>query len=231
MITNEYFEFLIFSELEPVKKAIKGLKEELSLSGDNTVIDNPIDGFNGSFTANIKIEALYKSLAKKYLIKRIEHKNFRNCFNELLLKGKFSEKHFGPIKIDIQVNSVTKQPEIKVVVSHLTTRNDWILAWQHIEDAILKWQNTNSDVDIKNRQRDFITRLKIYKAYLRAKKQWSDKFTYNEFLHTDEVIELASKLTSKDINSKSLPNILKKFEYEFSNQVIISDEEILIPLK
>lgn len=231
MITNEYFEFLIFSELEPVKKAIQDLKEELSLSGDNIVVDNPIDGFNGSFIANIKIESLYKSLAEKYLIKRIEHKNFRNCFNELLLKNKFSEKHFGPIKIDVQVNSVTKLPEIKVVVNHLTTRNDWISAWQHIEDAILKWQNTKSDVDIKNRQKDFITRLKIYKAYLRAKKHWGDKFTYNEFLQSEEIISLIPSLTSGDISDRNLPYILRRFETEFSDQIIISDEELNIPLK
>lgn len=217
MTTNEFFEFVIFSELKPVRNAIKNLKKELKKTGEDTIVQSIIDGFNGSFTANIKIEALYKNLAYKYLPKRINQKNFRNCFNELVLMGKLNEQHFNQIKVDIKGSSISGYPEITVSVSPLTTRNNWIDAWERVEVGLQVLKNQKLPVSLKNRQGDFLIRLKIYKSYLRAKKQWTTKFTYNDFLNTDEVMELVSKLTSKDISSKNLPNILKKFEQEFSN--------------
>lgn len=187
---------------------------------------------------NEKKQSLYSKIRNdsqkiiaKYQPKNANSDRFVDMFTWYVLTDQEVFTFESPIRIKYPIPDKPKENEhVFLYIKRGLTKSHYMAAWPLIKNALNELPKNDYMRSQRNAKADFDNRLKIYKCYLRAKKQWGDNI-YNRLYDSDEMYYLLKKLNQKDLlNRESMIKIIERFGKEFPDIEIISDKELKKPV-
>jgi len=238
MIKENFYEFIILVNLGDCLKDINQLRKELikkydfKLSRDTKKIDEWLIKTSPKAIKKEGKELIHlirekcKKIINKYQNHNTKDTQFFDAFFRFVVTG---DKVFitgGNMIVKSLINKKTGKKEVLVSVGKHTTPLEWKNSWNIVKRYISELPEENN-LKNKNLLKDFETRLKIYKAYLRRKNQFGEKRIYKELYKSEEIDLLLSNLDRKATHGLSaMIKIIKKFQREYSYLDTISPEEL-----